>query len=662
MNQPRQFAPSPDAVPSRLGGGPPRIDRIRRFLPWFVLALLMAGGIAAGLPFGGWRSPIEVAQSTDPLSLLPGLRPGPGPIAITFAHWLIAAVLGAAAGALTWLRRGGTPGFGLSAACAGFSLALLVELARWFKPGQLPDFHDPLIAALVAPAVWRGLRSLAVQPVTPLPRHGPWRTRFGVLLRFAVGWGCLGLAAATLCVGLEILTIGIAPSKIVRHIDTLPEGRSGKSGAVARAIARTFDRSGIGPWLRAANRIDRPDDLTLPDWVGAGRAFDGVLPSGRLRSVSSTATLRQAIETAEPGDVILLQPGIYRIAGSPIGVFSPGRAEAPVTVRAPVLGSATLESELSEAIKIGAAYWRFENLVLRGVCAEDGACDNGLHIVGQAVHTILHNLRIEDFNAQIKINGEGGHFPDDGRIEHTTLIDTHVRRTEAPVTPIDLVAASGWTISDNLIADFVKTGGNRASYGGYAKGAGRGTVFTRNVVLCEWRLRGPVSETIGLSFGGGGTGQPFMRDLGRSGYEHADGVMTDNLIAFCSDDGIYLNRAANSVIRHNTLIGTTGIDARYAETIAYVEANIVDGPILARDDGLAFPDGNESGSLPAMFLGRNPVRGFFEDPARLDLRWRHLPVLVATEPGADLCGAEWMSLSPAGAFRDFRACGSAERP
>jgi len=93
-----------------------------------------------------------------------------------------------------------------------------------------------------------------------------------------------------------------------------------------------------------------------------------------------------------------------------------------------------------------------------------------------------------------------------------------------------------------------------------------------------------------------------------------------------------------------------------------VDANMVDGPIRARDDGLFWEDGNESGSLLGMFAGRNPVRAFFMDPARLDLRWRRLPVLVETDPGSDLCGGEWTTLSPAGAFRDFRVCGSAEKP
>jgi parallel beta-helix repeat protein len=627
-----------------------------------VLALPVAAALAAGLPFGGWRSPIEVAQSTDPFALLPGLHPGLGPLSVTIRYWAIAAALGAATGALTWLWRGGAAGFGFFAACAAFSLSLLIEVVRWFKPGQLPDLHDPLIAALVAPLIWRILRFLPTQPVTPLPRHGPWRTRWRVLSRFILMGCLLGLLAATAGAVPGVLNLGLTPVQIAVQVTRLPEGRTSTSGVVTRIIASAFDRIGLGPWLQAANRIDRSNDLALPDWSGAGTSHDGVLPDGRLRPVTSIETLRQAIDSAAPGDVILLQPGVYRIAKSYVTVARPGTADAPITLRAPRLGSVTLESELPEAFKVDAPYWQFENLVLKGVCADDGACDNGIHIVGRAEHTVIHNLRIEDFNAQIKINGENGQFPDDGRIAQTTLIDTHARRTDAPVTPIDLVAANRWAIEDNLIADFVKIGGNHVSYGAYAKGAAHGTVFTRNVVLCEWRLHDPVNLAIGLSFGGGGTGLSFTRDQGRSGYEHADGAMTDNLIAFCSDDGIYLNRAANNVIRHNTLIATSGIDVRYPESIADVEANLVDGPIRARDDGLFWEDGNESGSLAGMFLGRNPVRAFFTDAARLDLRWRHLPTLVGTEPGVDLCGADWTALSPAGAFRDFRACGGVEKP
>ena len=592
-------------------------------------------------------------HSTDPRALLPGFRLNLEPWAAVVPRWIATAFIASAIGALTWAWRGGTRGFGFFAGTAAFSLTLLIELARWFKPGELPDFRDPLIAALGAASVWRLLRLLPDQPVTPLPRHGPCATRRRILLGFLIAWGAAGAALAAAAAVPVIDSLGYAPAQLADLMAALPDGRTGLSAAVTRAISGTLEQIGLTPWLRAANRLERPADPPLPRWAGASEAHDGVLPAGRLRSVATADALRQAVDTAEPGDVILLQPGVYKLRGNYVRFIRPGTEAAPITLRSPRLGLATLESDLSEALKVQAPHWRFENLVLRGVCGDDSGCDNGFHIVGAAEDTVLRNLRIEDFNAQIKINGEDGRFPDRGRIEHTTLIDTHARQTEAPVTPIDLVGANDWLIQDNLIADFVKLGGNTVSYGAFAKGDGSGTNFSRNVVLCEWHLRGAAGQTIGLSFGGGGTDMGLRRDLGRSGYEHADGLISDNLIAFCSDDGIYLNRAANSVVRHNTLIATAGIDVRFTESTADLDGNIIDGPIRARDNGLFWGADNESGSLAGMFLGRNPVRDFYVDPGRLDLRWRRLPITTRPDPGEDVCGAAWMQSRAGGRIPGF---------
>ena len=84
--------------------------------------------------------------------------------------------------------------------------------------------------------------------------------------------------------------------------------------------------------------------------------------------------------------------------------------------------------------------------------------------------------------------------------------------------------------------------------------------------------------------------------------------MQDNLIIACSDDGIYINRSPDSLIRRNTLIGTAGIDVRFPESIATVTENLVDGPIRTRDDGLIFQDNNRSTSIWQLYLGRHPLR------------------------------------------------------
>ena len=112
---------------------------------------------------------------------------------------------------------------------------------------------------------------------------------------------------------------------------------------------------------------------------------------------------------------------------------------------------------------------------------------------------MIHNNVLADFNAQIKINGEDGGFPDAGIIDHNTLIDTRARYTPNPVTPIDLDAASNWQIAGNLIADFVKLGGNGISYGAFAKAAGDNNVFERNAVLCEDRLQHQSGQRVGIS-------------------------------------------------------------------------------------------------------------------------------------------------------------------
>ena len=659
MNEPTDMELPPEDVitPAKPGW----IERLRPGLLWLAPITPIAAVFAAGLPFGGWRELSAAAHSTDLYTLIPGFRVDLEPLSAMLPRLATTSAFAALIGILTWLWRASTPGFGFFAGAAAFWLSLAIEIARWLKPAELPDFRDPLIAASVAFIVWRLLRYLPDQPVTPLPRHSACGIRRRVLAFLCVASVAAGIGVIAVCLPAAIDHYAYAPAQAAELVVALPDGHSGFPYVVTGAIAQSVSGIGVVKWLRQANHLTHGEGIPPPNWTGAAPSHDGVLPPGRLRSVASIEALRQAIDTADPGDVILMQPGTYSIRGSYITFRRPGTSAAPITLRAPRLGLVTIDSDLPEALKVAAPYWRFENFIMRGVCGDDSACDNGFHIVGKAEGTILRNLSLEDFNAQIKINGEDGAFPDNGRIEYSSLIDRHPRKTNAPVTPIDLVAANGWVIENNLIADFVKSSGNTVSYGAFAKGAAHGTVFTRNVVLCEWTLHGVNGQSIGLSFGGGATGPQFRRDNGRSNYEHADGVIAGNLIAFCSDDAIYLNRAVNTVIRHNTMIATSGIDVRYAESTAAIDANVVDGPIRARDDGLFWGEGNQSASLIGMFLGRNPVRALFADPARLDLRWTRIPELVKPESGPDLCGVEWTEAAPAGAFQNFEACRQADR-
>jgi parallel beta-helix repeat protein len=401
---------------------------------------------------------------------------------------------------------------------------------------------------------------------------------------------------------------------------------------------------------RGAGGSYTPPALTL------GAQPEGVpAPAGRERLVASMDEARQALASAQPGDVITFLPGEYAQRGT-LYASRPGSADAPIVVRAARPGTVRIAVEAGEGFSVTAPYWHFENLSLRGACRHDEYCDHAFHVAGKAHHFVARNNTIRDFNAHFKINGERGTFPDHGLIESNTLSNAAPRRTSHPVTPIDLVAASDWVIRANLIQDFVKSGGDRISYGAFAKGGAERTVFERNVVLCEAALAGQPGQRIGLSFGGGGTGKPYCRD-GRCITEHDGGIMRTNLVSGCSDVGIYLNSAANTLLVENTVLDTAGVQVRFPTSAATLEGNLVDGPLRADEGGVLRGDDNLATAIKWVYLGWHPQRSLFADPARLDLRPRgEAPRRDAGTPAAGLCGTVRGSQRAYGAFDDFAAC------
>jgi hypothetical protein len=570
-------------------------------------AMLLCIG-AAGLN-SGWRGPIEMLNAIDLNGLARGWHNAMAePFDALVAISTLAAVH-APIGALAAVALGRSCRTAFLAAVLGFDVSVAEQAVHWLRPGHAPSISAPVVAALAALAGWYVVcRSLRQRPFGR--GAGGWFVSVTVFLQaFAL------IAACVAWLGYSLGALGMTPSQLATVLTLHGAGHGPAITDVIRSSAS---------FLEGLDRMDLNRDLPPPTWAGANMRSDVPRPSGRLRQVGSIATLREAIADARPGDVIELLPGVYQLTGT-IKITQAGSSEFPVVMRAATLGSAVIEATTVEAFKLSAAYWVFENLVMRGTCTDDSKCDHAFHVVDRAVGSEFHNLRLEDFNAHFKINGEGGGFPDGGRIDHVTLIDTNPRRTSAPVTPIDLDAASDWIITDNFLADFAKAGGDQVSYGGYAKAAGSGNVFERNVVVCEWHLRAQPGQRIGLSFGGGGSDPGIRRDLGGSGYEQSDSVMWDNLIVACSDDGIYINRSPGSLVLHNTLIDTAGIDARYPESIVTTRTNIVDGPIRARDGGLIWQDDNVSTGFWDLFRGIHPVRAAFADPARFDLRWRNAP-------------------------------------
>ena len=332
------------------------------------------------------------------------------------------------------------------------------------------------------------------------------------------------------------------------------------------------------------------------------------------RVVSDLEGLRQALALAQPGEVIELAPGAYVVERAALAAIRPGEPSRPITVQARDRDATTVAVRSAEGFAIMAPYWVLQNLRIVGACAVPGHCEHAVHVSGKGSHFIARHNVISDFNAHVKINGQGGDFPDYGQLLDNMLINTAPRATASPVTPVDLVAASGWLVRGNQIADFIKAGGDRISYGAFAKGAGERNIFSGNRIVCEDKLPGYPGQRVGLSLGGGGTGPRYCRD-GRCIVEQHSSILRDNLIASCSDDGIYLNGAAASQLSANTLIDTGGITVRHAHSSAELSGNIVDGLIRSRDGGVIRDSGNESTAALWLYLGRHPVRDAYRENA-----------------------------------------------
>jgi hypothetical protein len=363
--------------------------------------------------------------------------------------------------------------------------------------------------------------------------------------------------------------------------------------------------------------------------------------------VSTAAGLIAAIDGALPGDVITLAAGTYVLSQNLL-CDTAGTPDQSIVVRAATLGSALLRFDTVEGFKVSAPFWTFENLDIIGVCAIDSDCEHAFHLFGNADWTVLRHNVVRDFNAQLKSNGFGTPFvfPDDVLVEGNELFDTRSRNTSNPVTKLDVVGGRRWVVRANFIHDYQKAGAGSdgISYAAFLKGNSRQGLFERNLVMCERDHHG--GTRLGLSFGGGGSGPPSICEDATCTPEHQGGVMRNNLILDCpADVGIYLNAAAATGIYANTLFATSGIDVRFAASVADLRDNVLSGVIRNRDGGTS----TRASNLESVSLAQWDA--WFADPAAADFRLENGAGLVdagatLAAVGDDYCGARRASGPP----------------
>jgi hypothetical protein len=363
--------------------------------------------------------------------------------------------------------------------------------------------------------------------------------------------------------------------------------------------------------------------------------------------VRTSEEIAQAVSGAQAGDVVEIAPGRYRIPFK-LRTKHGGEPARPIRLRAAQAGTVTLEVTAVEALAISHPYWVIENLDWQGQCPRDDDCEHALHIVGGARGTVVVNNRMTDFNAHIKVNGWNGQFPDDGLVQFNTLDNTRPRKTSNPVTPFDLVTASGWQFVDNRVEHFIRADTRRPSYGVFVKGASERGRIEGNVIVCTRRGISQPGQRVGISLGGGGTEKSLCRD-GRCDVEHRGGVVANNVVAHCNDAGVDVSKAVDSLVLHNTLINTVGINLRNPPADSKVLRNVLDGGVYARKGTQVSQAENLIGPTPDLFT----------DADALQLTWRRVPeALYPRHERApnDFCGRPRPSASPAGAIAGAARC------
>lgn len=348
----------------------------------------------------------------------------------------------------------------------------------------------------------------------------------------------------------------------------------GPGACKTRTLQPVIYKNGQRPVPNSWLSIDDQSDICIQNYL-------------RIVQVSNSSQFLAALKSAKAGDVITLNPGTYKINSSKIKINASGTAERPIVVKAEHFEDVRLELDTVEGFWITSPFWIFENLDIKGIKKNHNSGEHAFHLVGNAKSFVLRNCRVHEFNAMIKA-GHGGDvkgirtYPDLALIQNNTFYNSHIRKTGNPVTFIDVVGANDWIVRGNLICDFGKGSGNKISYAAFFKGNSSRGVFENNLVIGSYHTFGGVR--VGLSLGGGGTIKGSCRDRDNS-VEHTGGIIRNNVIMYCSDVGIYLNKAKDSLVANNIVYKTGGIDVRFKESHAKVINNILSGKIRERSHG-----------------------------------------------------------------------------
>ncbi len=345
-----------------------------------------------------------------------------------------------------------------------------------------------------------------------------------------------------------------------------------------------------------------------PPWP-ASQGREIIVPSGDV------ARLVAVVNTAEPGDVILLEDGAYPLNGEYIWIDVPGVA---LRSRSGDRSAVVLDGgyETTEIVTVLASDVTIADLTLRR------AFTHGIHVTGgreaDVTGTVVYNVDVVDPGEQaIKVNQSGDRYPDFGIIAcshmELTAEGRGAVRNNCYTGGIDAHSARGWRVYDNVIEGFWCAEG-LSEHAIHFWRACRDTFVERNLLLNNGRGIG-----FGLANRAGENGRLYEAaacpDPG--GYvDHYGGVIRNNVVivddpqvfgsAAGFDTGISLWNACDVDVVHNTVFSTaapfSSIEWRFDSTSARLVNNLVSHRMMERTPGTGTVRGNLEGAGAEFFV------------------------------------------------------------
>ncbi|MGF1682399.1 hypothetical protein [Photobacterium minamisatsumaniensis] len=331
--------------------------------------------------------------------------------------------------------------------------------------------------------------------------------------------------------------------------------------------------------------ISMGKNFDMRNWPTVGPKASFTLNRNEAVSiVKDTKSLINALKNAIPGQTIYIKDGIYILHGKRFMMGKKNQQKSsPIMITALNPGKVVIELDSLEGFYIDKPNWNISGIIFKGICNIATNCDHAIHVVGDADNTtIMHNTFI-NFNAALKINKLKEAYPDNGNISNNHFYLTEPHKTSRSVTHINIDHGNDWAISRNIIRDFIKTGGNKVSYGAFIKGGANNGLIENNLVICNSNKNIYNGSQVGLSLGGGGMKKAHRRAFNE--FEVKGGILRNNIILHCNDVAVYVNNATKTVIHNNLLFNTKGIDVRFRNSDAILFNNISNSVFRTRDDG-----------------------------------------------------------------------------